>query len=501
MWSCGRITTTVHRQQGCQRGCRCFLLLPAQTCMPGAGSQCPPPPPPPAAQSYPPLAAPRSLSSSACRHQCDRSPKPGGAAAPAATAHGPGPRGHRGRHHALCLLVRAAWRRTEEGCPCKAVLLVLQRWRFAGRLALAPMHLRLHLTPPSLPARPSRLDIPLDDRGLVPFHRTAYEMVLRCVGQAELPQGGWRWHWRWLELGALGSAVAAAAHSRPYPSTSAHPNTFARSYNHAGEMKRRLDRLVRRFLARYTPSPQGEMAEHMNFQVGRGRGACRGRGPCWLRGRGPGCPGGAAEPTTCTHTAHASKRRRPRRACAACLAHLCALCPRSAPPFPRGQVAITVMRIQRHWRAMAARRKAEREAARPVVPRLRLEPSATRDRRRRRQQRLPSTACFLSVPTDCSKLNCYSDALTRPARGACTCRAAPQPPLHLFSLCGGRCLQGPHSSGSSTVQVRAAGRSCGTLKRALRVSRALGEVQRCRRGHGGVCWGPRGGGGTGVQEE
>ncbi|PRW21007.1 voltage-gated ion channel superfamily [Chlorella sorokiniana] len=92
------------------------------------------------------------------------------------------------------------------------------------------------------------LDIPLNDRGLVPFHRTAYELVVRCT-EAEIPEG---------------------------------------------ELKRKLDRMIRRFLTRHTPAQQ---SEHMNFQV-----------------------------------------------------------------------AITVMRIQRHWRAVAARRKAEREAQRPVPP-------------------------------------------------------------------------------------------------------------------------------------
>ena len=44
------------------------------------------------------------------------------------------------------------------------------------------------------------------------------------------------------------------------------------------------------------------------------------------------------------------------------------------PPNPAlpSQVALTVMRIQRKWRETAARRKTEREAARPVVPPLRL---------------------------------------------------------------------------------------------------------------------------------
>ncbi|PSC71712.1 voltage-gated ion channel superfamily isoform A [Micractinium conductrix] len=103
------------------------------------------------------------------------------------------------------------------------------------------------------------LDIPLDERGFVPFHRTAYELVVRCT-EAEIPEG---------------------------------------------ELKRRMDRMARRFLNRHTPkSARGEadaFAEHMNFQV-----------------------------------------------------------------------ALTVMRIQRKWRETAARRKTEREAARPVVPPLRL---------------------------------------------------------------------------------------------------------------------------------
>lgn len=40
------------------------------------------------------------------------------------------------------------------------------------------------------------------------------------------------------------------------------------------------------------------------------------------------------------------------------------------------------MRIQRHWRATVARRKAEREAARPVVPPLPLHQLAQRSGRR-----------------------------------------------------------------------------------------------------------------------
>lgn len=96
------------------------------------------------------------------------------------------------------------------------------------------------------------LDIPLDEQGLVPFHRTVCELVLRA-SQEEIPEG---------------------------------------------ELKRKLDRMVRRFLNRHAPKQQEEM---MSFQV-----------------------------------------------------------------------AITVMRIQRKWRQIAARRRAEREAARPIVPRLRL---------------------------------------------------------------------------------------------------------------------------------
>lgn len=107
------------------------------------------------------------------------------------------------------------------------------------------------------------LDIPLDDRGFAPFHRTAYELVMRCTG-TEIPEG---------------------------------------------ELKRRLDRMIRRFLNRHAPK-NGEK-EHMNMQV-----------------------------------------------------------------------AITVMRIQRHWRATVARRKAEREAARPVVPPLPLHQLAQRSGRR-----------------------------------------------------------------------------------------------------------------------
>lgn len=63
-----------------------------------------------------------------------------------------------------------------------------------------------------------------------------------------------------------------------------------------GELKRRMDRMVRRFLTRHAPKQEQEL---MNFQM-----------------------------------------------------------------------AVTVLRIQRKWRQIAARRKAEREAARPMVPRL-----------------------------------------------------------------------------------------------------------------------------------
>ncbi|KAL4420689.1 hypothetical protein ABPG75_010345 [Micractinium tetrahymenae] len=107
------------------------------------------------------------------------------------------------------------------------------------------------------------LDIPLDERGYVPFHRTAYELVMRCT-DTEIPEG---------------------------------------------ELKRRLDRMIRRFLNRHAPK-NGEV-EHMNVQV-----------------------------------------------------------------------AITVMRIQRHWRATVARRKAERQAKRPIVPSLPLHLLAQRSSRR-----------------------------------------------------------------------------------------------------------------------
>lgn len=39
---------------------------------------------------------------------------------------------------------------------------------------------------PNLPTPCCSLDIPLNDQGLVPFHRTAYELVVRCT-EAEIP--------------------------------------------------------------------------------------------------------------------------------------------------------------------------------------------------------------------------------------------------------------------------------------------------------------------------
>ncbi len=46
--------------------------------------------------------------------------------------------------------------------------------------------LRPHLSMPNLPTPCCSLDIPLNDQGLVPFHRTAYELVVRCT-EAEIP--------------------------------------------------------------------------------------------------------------------------------------------------------------------------------------------------------------------------------------------------------------------------------------------------------------------------
>lgn len=105
--------------------------------------------------------------------------------------------------------------------------------------------------------------------------------------------------------------------------------------------------MVRRFLSRHTPAEQ----EHMTFQA-RALGAVEGQ---------------QADPPT-------SFMPPPRPCPAACACPHGWLFISDLIFFSRSlKVAVTVMRIQRHWRAVAARRKAEREAARPVVPPLRLD--------------------------------------------------------------------------------------------------------------------------------
>ena len=125
-----------------------------------------------------------------------------------------------GPHATEADIMRFVFRR---GVPVGALV---ASWCFWGWCAAC---WRLHhapdappLCPPGAPPPPRMrsLDIPLDDRGLVPFHRTAYDLVVRCTA-AEIPEG---------------------------------------------ELKRRLDRMIRRFLARHTPAPR----EHMNFQAGGG---------------------------------------------------------------------------------------------------------------------------------------------------------------------------------------------------------------------------------------
>lgn len=93
------------------------------------------------------------------------------------------------------------------------------RWGVVGHARASAGMLPRNRTPPvtAPPSQACSLDIPLDDNGLVPFHRTTYELVVRCTA-ADIP---------------------------------------------AGELKRRLDRMVRRFLTRHTPAPQ----EHFNFQA------------------------------------------------------------------------------------------------------------------------------------------------------------------------------------------------------------------------------------------